>query len=84
MNVKAGIYHPIKGGREGSIENDPRYNPFLTNRNYSMIGDLSTAYGSVGVEVGGKNIRFAVDAIVEKNKWSDKDILWMTSLKIKF
>jgi hypothetical protein len=49
-----------------------------------MIGDLSTAYGSVGVEVGGKNIRFAVDAIVEKNKWSDRDILWMTSLKIKF
>jgi len=84
INVKAGIYHPIKSGREGAIETDSRYSPFLTNRNYSMVGDLSTAYGSVGVEVGGKNIRFAVDAIVEKNKWSDKDILWMTSLKIKF
>lgn len=84
INVKAGINHPIKSGSGYSVETDPRYNPFLTNRNYSMIGDLSTAYGSVGVEVGGKNIRFAVDAIVEKNKWSDKDILWMTSLKIKF
>lgn len=84
INVKAGIYHPLKAGSEGSIENDPRYNPFLTNRNYSMIGDLNTAYGSVGVEIGGKNIRFAVDAIVEKNKWSDRDVLWMTSLKIKF
>ena len=84
INVKAGITHPIKSGSGYSVETDSRYNPFLTNRNYSMVGDLSTAYGSVGVEIGGKNVRFGVDAIVEKNKWSDKDILWMTTLKIKF
>ncbi len=41
------------------------------------------SYG-VGLETGGKNLRFSVEAIYENNSWSDKDLTYAFKMKYKF
>lgn len=84
VSFAAGFSNPVIEGKNPSIEIDSRYSSYLTNRNYSMVEDLQSSYAAAGVEIGGKKLTFGIDAVFEKNSWSDGDILYVTTLKYKF
>jgi hypothetical protein len=84
LNLEGGIKNPIIKGSDPKLATDPLYNPELKNRNYSLIGDLKSAYASAGVEGGGKNVRMAFDVIYEKNQLQDKDLIYRFKVQVKY
>jgi hypothetical protein len=84
LNVEAGIHRPVAVGKGPTVESDPQYAGQLENRNYRMIGDLVTTFTSVGTEIGGERFRMNIEAIYEKYKWNDGDIIYRTGVKWKY
>lgn len=85
INFETGISSPINKGSNPTIETDSTYNSsYIKNRNYSFINSGESSYASIGLELGGKELKLRLDAVYEKNQWNDGDLIYVTSLKKKF
>ena len=84
VNFGAGFNSPFKDGKDVDRLANPEYGGAFSPRNYRMVSDLKTSYTKVGVETGTKKFRFSIDAVFERNQWSDGDIIYSTSFKYKF
>lgn len=83
INLELGANLPIKESRSVKKEDDSVYS-FLKSHETRMFDNQFTSYFSVGVETGGKNLRLGVDAVYEKSRLNDGDLIFVTSLKYKF